>query len=67
MPHLIERLLPMQVPGELVRVLYGKARAQTRQAALDWTDGFAVLDSAWPAMLGVLELWVDHQMSMWMR
>ena len=58
---LIERLpparvrLPAQVLGELVRVLYGKAgrsRADARQAALEWADGFTVLDSSWPAMLG---------------
>ena len=71
---LIERLpparvrLPAQVLGELVRVLYGKAgrsRADARQAALGWADGFAVLDSTWPAMLGALDLCVDHQLSMW--
>ena len=71
---LIERLpparvrLPAQVLGELVRVLYGKAgrsRAEARQAVLDWADGFSVLDSTWPAMLGALDLCADHQMSMW--
>jgi len=71
---LIERLpparvrLPAQVLGELVRVLYGKAgrsRSDARQAALGWADGFAVLDSTWPAMLGALDLCVDHQLSMW--
>ena len=71
---LIERLsptrvrLPAQVLGELVRVLYGKAgrsRADARQAALEWADGFTVLDSSWPAMLGALDLCADHQMSIW--
>lgn len=71
---LIERLpaaqvrLPAQVLGELVRVLYGKAgrsRSEARQAALGWADGFAVLDSTWPAMLGALDLCVDHQLSIW--
>lgn len=72
--QLIERLpsarvrLPAQVLGELTRVLYGKAgrsRTEARQAVLDWADGFSVLDSTWPAMLGALDLCADHQMSMW--
>lgn len=72
--EMIERLpaarvrLPAQVLGELVRVLYGKAgrtRAEARQAAMDWADGFAVLDSTWPAMLGALDLCVDHQLQLW--
>lgn len=72
--QLIERLppaqvrLPAQVLGELMRVLYakgGRSRTDARQAVLGWADGFSVLDSTWPAMLGALDLCVDHQLSMW--
>ena len=71
--ELIERLpsaqlrLPAQVLGELMRALHakgGRSRTQARQAVLGWADGFSVLDSTWPAMLGALDLCVDHQLSM---
>ncbi len=72
--ELIERLpaahvrLPAQVLGELMRVLYGKAgrsRAEAQQAVLGWADGFTVVDSTWTAMLGALDLCVDHQLQIW--
>lgn len=71
---LIERLpasrvrLPVQVLGELCRVLYGKAgrtRADAKQAALGWSDGFAVVDSTWNAMLGALDLIDTHGLQIW--
>lgn len=71
---LLERLppenvrLPAQVLGELVRVLYGKAgrtRQDARAAALAWADAFVVVDSTWSAMLGALDLGVDHEFQIW--
>lgn len=71
---LLERLpaenvrLPAQVLGELVRVLYGKAgrtRQDARAAALAWADAFVVVDSTWSAMLGALDLGVEHELAIW--
>ncbi len=61
-------LLPVQVVGELMRVLTHKAgySAQAaRQAVLEWADAFEVVDSTWPAMQGAMDLVTAHAFSLW--
>ena len=61
-------ILPVQVLGELYRVLVGKLRqpaARAQEAVLQWSDAFAVRDSTWPALQSALDLSTAHQLSIW--
>ena len=52
-------ILPVQVLGELYRVLVGKLRrpaAQAHEAVLQWSDTFTVRDSTWSALQSALDL-----------
>jgi predicted nucleic acid-binding protein len=61
-------ILPVQVLGELYRVLVGKLHrpaAQAREAVLQWSDAFAVRDSTWAAMQSAFDLSAAHGLSIW--
>ncbi len=61
-------ILPVQVLGELYRVLVGKLRqpaSQAQEAVLQWSDTFAVRDSTWSAMQSALDLSRMHGLSIW--
>jgi predicted nucleic acid-binding protein len=59
-------ILPVQVLGELYRVLVGKLRrpvAQAREAVLYWSDAFSVRDSTWGALQSAFDLSAAHGLS----
>jgi predicted nucleic acid-binding protein len=61
-------VLPVQVLGELYRVLVGKLRQRptaARANVLRWSDAFAPSDSTWSAMQSAFDLSADHGMSIW--
>ena len=61
-------VLPVQVLGELYRVLVGKLRqppAQAREAVLHWSDAYAVRDSTWGALQSAFDLAAAHGLSIW--
>lgn len=61
-------VLPVQVLGELQRVLTGKLRRsaeQARTAALHWADAFETADSTWAAMQSAFDLAADHGLQIW--
>ena len=61
-------VLPVQVLGELHRVLTGRflrdGRA-TREAILGWSDAFRVAETSHTALLSALDLHADHQLPIW--
>lgn len=60
--------VPVQVLGELYRVLVGKAGRtpqQARAAIMGWRDGIAVLDTTEAVMLAAADLAADHGLSIW--
>lgn len=61
-------MLPMQVLGELYRVLSGKLRqapTQARDAVLRWSDAYTVRDSTWAALQSALDLSMAHGLTVW--
>jgi predicted nucleic acid-binding protein len=59
-------LLPVQVLGELYRVLTGKAKVSPVTARIvvqQWADSFDVADSTWAAFQSAFDLAVDHGLS----
>ena len=61
-------VLPVQVLGELYRVLAGKLRqapTQARDAVLRWSDAYTVRDSTWGALQSALDLSAAHGLSIW--
>ena len=61
-------LLPVQVLGELFRVLTGKAKCTpdiARARVLQWTDSFEVTDSTWSAFQSAFDLTADHGLQIW--
>lgn len=61
-------LLPVQVMGELFRVLTGKAKCPpdvARARVLQWADSFEVADSSWTAFQSAFDLTVDHGLQIW--
>jgi predicted nucleic acid-binding protein len=61
-------ILPVQVLGELYRVLVGKAKwapSDARAAILSWSDLYPPLDTTASIMLAAADLAVDHQISIW--
>ena len=61
-------VLPVQVLGELYRVLVGKLRqppAQAREAVLHGSDAYAVHDSTWGVMQSAFDLAAAHGLSIW--
>ncbi|MCL2850321.1 MAG: PIN domain-containing protein [Micrococcales bacterium] len=63
-----EVVLPVQVLGELSKVLVGKARRpreEVRTAVNGWADAYQVADSTGPALVSALDLMADQQMNTW--
>jgi len=61
-------VLPVQVLGELYRVLVGKLRqpaAQARETVLHWSDAYAVRDSTWSALQSAFDLAAAHGLTIW--
>lgn len=61
-------LLPVQVLGELFRVLTGKANCSpdmARARILQWADSFEVTDSTWSAFQSAFDLTADHGLQIW--
>jgi predicted nucleic acid-binding protein len=61
-------VLPVQVLGELFRVLTGKAGCSpdtTRSRVLQWADSFEVSDSTWSAFQSAFDLTADHGLQIW--
>ena len=64
----INSLVPVQVLGELSRVLTSKLKrssADARELLLSWSDAVVVADTTWTVFQSVMDLTVDHQISMW--
>jgi predicted nucleic acid-binding protein len=63
-----QTVLPVQVLGELYRVLVGKCRVSAdlaKEALLRWTDTFQVRESSWAALRSALDLAHAHQLAIW--
>jgi predicted nucleic acid-binding protein len=61
-------VLPVQVLGELYRVLTGKAkrpRADARASIIAWRDLYSPIDTTDPIMMAAIDLAADHQFSVW--
>ena len=61
-------VVPVQVLGELFRVLVGKggrSRAAARAAIMSWRDGYATPATTQATMLAAMDLAVDHDLSIW--
>lgn len=61
-------VLPVQVLGELFRVMVGKLRrtpAEARDAVLRWSDAYAVRDSSWGALQSAFDLSAAHGLAIW--
>ena len=61
-------ILPVQVLGELYRVLVGRLRqppAQARETVLHWSDAYAVRDSTWGALQSAFDLCAAHGLTIW--
>jgi predicted nucleic acid-binding protein len=61
-------LVPVQVLGELYRVLTGKAGrapADARAAIMAWGDSVTVLGTSAAVMLAAVDLAADHGLSIW--
>ena len=64
----IHSVVPVQVLGELSRVLTSKLKkssADVRELLLTWSDAVVVADTTWTAFQSAMDLSVDHQISMW--
>lgn len=60
--------VPVQVLGELFRVLVGKAgfpAAQARAAILTWQDTFPLIETSPAILLAATDLAVHHVLSIW--
>lgn len=61
-------IVPVQVLGELFRVLTAKAgrsAAAARDAILSWRDAVPTRDTSATALLAAMDLVVDHHLSIW--
>ena len=61
-------LIPVQVLGELFRVLTGKANCSpdtARSRILQWADSYEVGDSVWATFQSAFDLTVDHNFQIW--
>ena len=64
----LNSLVPLQVLGELSRVLTAKMKKSSedaREMLLSWADAMVVADTTWTAFQAAMDLSVDHQISMW--
>lgn len=63
-----ETFLPVQVLGELFRVLVGKARyapTDARDAILGWQDTFPLVETSPSVLNAAADLAADHGLSIW--
>jgi predicted nucleic acid-binding protein len=63
-----QTVLPVQVLGELYRVLVDKYRIGSdvgKEAVLRWSDTFQVRESSWAALRSALDLAHGHQLAIW--
>ncbi len=61
-------LVPVQVLGELYRVLVGKAAwpaKHARAAILSWQDTFALIETSPPVLVAALDIAADHGLTIW--
>jgi predicted nucleic acid-binding protein len=61
-------LIPIQVLGELYRVLAGKAKrspAKARASVVAWGDSYPIIESSPSILLVALDLAVEHQLHIW--
>jgi len=61
-------VIPVQVLGELFRVLTGKggrSPGDGRSAILSWRDAHPTRDTSSAALLAAMDLAVDHHLSIW--
>jgi predicted nucleic acid-binding protein len=61
-------IVPVQVLGELFRVLTMKAKRQpaaAREAILSWRDAMTTRDTTAIAFLSAMDLATDHRLSIW--
>lgn len=61
-------IVPVQVLGELFRVLTRKAGhgpAEARAAILSWRDALSVRETSSAALLAAMDLTTDHRLSLW--
>lgn len=61
-------VIPVQVLGELFRVLVGKAgweRGSARVAILSWSDAFQTMETSTNVMLAAADLSVYHKIGIW--
>ena len=64
----INSLVPVQVLGELSRVLTSKLKkssADARKLLLSWSDAVVAADTTWTAFQSAMDLTVDHKISLW--
>jgi len=60
--------LPVQVLGELFRVLVGKSAlppAQARLIVLRWRDTFPLIETSPSILVAALDVATDHRLSIW--
>lgn len=63
-----ETFLPVQVLGELFRVLVGKARyspTEARNAILGWQDTFPLIETSSSVLNAAADLAANHGLSIW--
>ena len=61
-------VLPVQVLGELFRVMVGTLRqspTEARDAVLRWSDAYTVRDSSWGALQSAFDLSAAHGLAIW--
>jgi predicted nucleic acid-binding protein len=61
-------MLPVQVLGELFRVLVTKAKrtpTQARKAVIVWRDAFPIIDTSVSILMSATDLATDHQVGIW--
>jgi predicted nucleic acid-binding protein len=60
--------IPVQVLGELFRILVrkgGRSAAQARELVLGWSDAFALIETSQPVLLAAIELAEAHRFPIW--
>ena len=60
--------IPVQVLGELFRVLVrkgGHSSEQARERVLGWSDAFAQIETSQAVLLGAIDLAQAHRLSIW--
>ena len=60
--------IPVQVLGELFRVLVrkgGRSAKQARERVLNWSDSFALIETSQPILLSAIDLAEAHRFSIW--